>query len=98
LFPVPDPTEGGAPVGPGTVLWSEAYDADWKARAGGEGLDHVRPFGWENGYVVPEKASVSIKYDGQLRRFGEIAIQAALWGILGFIWWRGRRGRRASES
>lgn len=99
LFPVPDPTEGGSAVDPGTVLWSEAYDADWKATADGKGLDHVRPFGWENGYVLPDRASVSIRYEGQLRRFGEIAIQVGLWSVVGVVWWRGRRrARRSSEA
>ncbi len=94
LFAVPEPTEGGSPVGPGTVLWSEAYDADWKATAGGETLRHNRPFGWANGFVLPDRSSVRIQYDGQLRRYGEVAIQVGLWLIVALVWWRGRRRRR----
>ncbi|HUF84232.1 MAG TPA: glycosyltransferase family 2 protein, partial [Acidimicrobiia bacterium] len=64
--PVKGPVGDSAPTGPGTVLWSEAFDADWEARAGGNGLDHVEPFGFANGYVLPDRGSVSITYEGQL--------------------------------
>ncbi len=81
------------PTGPGLTLWSEAYDADWTASAGGRGLRHVAPFGWANGFTVPERESVSIRYDGQLRRYGVIALEVAL--VAGFVIaaWRGRAGR-----
>jgi hypothetical protein len=94
LFAVPDPTGGGSPVGPGTVLWAEAYNADWTATAGGETLRHNKPFGWANGYVLPDRASVRIQYDGQLRRYGEVAIQVVLWLLVALVWWRSRRRRR----
>jgi hypothetical protein len=79
-----------SPTGPGTVLWSEAFDDQWDARARGETLDHVEPFGITNGYVLPERASVSITYEGQMRRYIELAVQAALWVVLVAAWWYAR--------
>jgi hypothetical protein len=83
------------PTGPGTVLWSEAFDADWSATAGPDRLRHVEPFGWANGFPTPERRSISIRYDGQVRRYALIALQAAL--VVAFLVVVGRAGgaRRA---
>jgi hypothetical protein len=85
------PVTDSAPTGPGTVLWSEAYDTQWEARAGGETLDQVEPFGLTNGYVLPERGSVSITFQGQVRRYIELLVQAALWLALALAWWYSRR-------
>lgn len=90
--PVTGPLRDSSPTGPGTLLWSEAYNSDWDARAAGQGLEHVKPFGFSNGYVLPERESVSITYGGQLRRYGGIAAQVVLWVALVVVW-RGARPR-----
>ncbi len=83
-----------APTGPGRVLWSEAFDTDWSASASGRELRHVEPFGWANGFDTSRRSSVSIRYGGQLRRYGLILVQVALWiGFFALVW-RGRAGRR----
>jgi GT2 family glycosyltransferase len=90
------PPSDSAPTGPGTVLWSEAFDADWSATAGPDRLRHVEPFGWANGFTAPERRSVSIHYDGQARRYALIALQAALVAALVAVaWWRAGATRRA---
>ncbi len=96
------PLRDSSPAGPGTVLWSEAYDGHWEARAADRDLAHVRPFGVTNGYVLPERAPVSISYGGQPARYGVLALQGALWVGLAALWWRtgprrenGRHRRRA---
>ena len=89
-----------APVGsraspPGTVLWGEAYNGDWKADAAGATLRHVKTFGWANGYVLPKQGSVSVRYHAQWQRWGLLAISVLIW--LGVIWrWRRTRVRRES--
>jgi hypothetical protein len=98
VSPVLDPTEGSPPVEPGTILWSEAYDPDWTAKAGGRSLEHVKPFGWSNGYELADEASVKIEYEGQLARFGTVAIQLALWIIVGVVWLRARAGARRGST
>jgi preprotein translocase subunit SecF len=72
------------------VLWSEAFDRGWSATAGGSTLRHVKPFGWENGFSITRRASVSITYAGQLRRYGLIALQIALVLALLVVAWRSR--------
>jgi GT2 family glycosyltransferase len=84
-----------APTGPGLVLWSETFDGDWSATVRGESLDHVKPFGWENGFTATERGSVSITYDGQLRRYGMIAFQFVLVFTLVAVAWLSRVSRRA---
>jgi GT2 family glycosyltransferase len=87
-----------APIGPGLVLWSEAFDADWSATAGGTTLRHGKPFGWANGFTATERGSVSINYDGQLRRYGLIGLQAALVLALLVVAWRSRTARPARPA
>ncbi|MGQ0805458.1 MAG: glycosyltransferase [Actinomycetota bacterium] len=79
-----------SPAGPGTLLWSEAYDDDWTARGTGRELDHVEPFGLTNGYELPDRASVSITYGGQLRRYLALTLQALVWAGVAVLWWRTR--------
>src|SRR5262249_48061756 len=83
------------PTGPGLGLWSEALDGAWSAPTAGSPLRHVEAFGWENGFRTTRRASVSINYDGQLRRYGMIALQVALVIALIAVAWRSRvAGRR----
>ena len=87
-----------APTGPGLVLWSEAFDGDWSATVAGKTLRHVKPFGWANGFTASERGSVSINYDGQLRRYALIALQVLL--VLAFlvlVWRSSATAPRASS-
>jgi len=83
------------PTGPGLVMWSEAFDGDWSATVGGKALRHVKPFGWSNGFTASERASVSISYGGQLRRYGLIAVQVLLVLTFLVVGWRSSATRRA---
>jgi GT2 family glycosyltransferase len=87
-----------APTGPGLVLWSEAFDRDWSATSGGSTLRHVKPFGWENGFTTTRRGSVSITYDGQLRRYGLIVLQVAIVTALLLVVWRSRATRRLRDT
>jgi hypothetical protein len=86
------PPSDSAPTGPGTVLWSEANDSDWSATAGPDRLRHVEPFGWSNGFTASERRSVSIRYDGQPRRYALIAFEAVL--VMAFLVLAGRAAAR----
>jgi len=61
-------------------------------------LRHVEPFGWANGFATTRHASASITYDGQLRRYGLIALQVALVLALLFVGWRGSASARPRPS
>jgi hypothetical protein len=80
------------------VLWSEAFDGDWSATVAGKTFRHVKPFGWANGFTASERGSVSINYDGQLRRYGLISLQVLL--VLAFlvVVWRSTATRRARPA
>jgi GT2 family glycosyltransferase len=97
VAPVRGPAGDAAPTGPGRVLWSEANDADWSASSSGRDLRHVEPFGWANGFDAPERASISIRYGGQPRRYGLIGLQGGLWLLVLAIVWRTRVGRQPSR-
>ncbi|MCZ7526857.1 MAG: hypothetical protein M5U14_11025 [Acidimicrobiia bacterium] len=77
--PVHGPLRGSRPVPSGMLLWSEAYDTRWRAGLEGDALEHVRTFGWANGYEVPAGGSVSLRFDGQWARYGLLTLQVALW-------------------
>jgi GT2 family glycosyltransferase len=81
-------TSGAAPAG--TVLWGEAYDAEWSATRGGRSLRHERAFGWANGFPSTRPGTVSIAYDAQWRRWAMLTGVLVLWLL---VVWRWRRTR-----
>ncbi len=89
--PIGGPLGDSTPAGPGLMLWSQEYDERWTARAGGSTLEHVRTFGWSNGFVVPESESIDIGYDRGLLRPALLAVQAAAWAFVCATFWRMRR-------
>ena len=94
------PLRGSRTAGPGVILWAEAYDRGWEARAGDETLDHRRAFGWTNAYELPDRRAVSLRYEGQASRWALLAVQATLWSAVIVVWWRGRAraGRRRVQG
>jgi GT2 family glycosyltransferase len=77
----------------GTVLWGEAYDAEWHASGNDETLRHQQPFGWANGYPVEGHATVSIAYEAQWVRWAMLGVALIIW--LAVVWrWRRTRVRR----
>lgn len=95
---VPGSPSDSEPTGPGLVLWSEANDPDWSASSAGRDLRHVESFGWANGFEASERASVSIRYDGQPRRYAQILLQVAVWILFFALVWISRPGRRARPA
>jgi hypothetical protein len=78
---------------PGTVLWGEAYDSEWKATAGGDTLRHERAFGWTNGYAVDRRATVALSYEAQWVRWVMLLGALVIWVLV--VWrWRRTRVRR----
>lgn len=80
------------PAPPGTVVFGQAFDADWEASAGPT-LRHARGFGWANAYALADRAEVSLKYTKQSATDLMVAGQAVLWLIVLIVAWRGRRRR-----
>jgi GT2 family glycosyltransferase len=91
------PSDGGA-AGPGTVLWSQAYDGRWHASANGQSLRHVQPFDLVNGFVLPKRGPTAITYSGQWQRALAILVQVLLWAGFVVLWRRSRRGARRAAA
>jgi len=65
---------GSTPVSAGTVLWGEAYDAEWGATVTpGASLRHEHAFGWANGFTLARRGTVSIAYGAQWQRWAMLA-------------------------
>jgi hypothetical protein len=77
----------------GTAFWGEAHDSEWKATGDGDALRHQESFGWANGFVVDERATVSIAYEAQWVRWAMLGGALVIWILV--IWrWRRTRVRR----
>jgi hypothetical protein len=83
---------GDAPIPPGTVLLSEAYDDGWSATGDGRTLVHERAFGWVNGWQHESLSAVALVHDGQGIRYAAILGELVLW-IAVLVWWARGRGR-----
>jgi hypothetical protein len=82
-----------APAPVGTAFWGEAYDSEWKATGGGDALRHEQSFGWANGFVLDQRAEVSITYEAQWVRWAMLGGALVIWLLV--IWrWRRTRVRR----
>jgi len=82
---------GDAPAGPGTVLFSQAYDNAWKATADGRALHHTESFGWANAFDLPGEGTVALAFTDQRSTTLMVAGQALLWLIVLVVGFRGRR-------
>jgi hypothetical protein len=60
------PTSGAhtGPIGPGTLLWSEAASKNWHATSEGRALARRDAFGWTNAFRVAARAPVAVHYRG----------------------------------
>jgi hypothetical protein len=81
---------GDGPVGPGLVLWGEAYDPSWEDGA----AQHVKTFGWANGFEAERRRPVDLAFGGQTLRWGLLAVALLVWVVVAVWWWR-TRARRA---
>lgn len=95
--PVTGPLDGSDPAGPGTLLWAEAADGGWHARADGARLARDDAFGWTNAFALPEPGRVAISFDAGPRRVVAY-LQLVVWAAVAAVWWRTRRGRAGTGA
>jgi hypothetical protein len=90
------PTSGArtAPVGPGTVLWSEAASTRWRATADGHTVARRDAFGWTNAFALDTRAAVSVHYRGGV--IGRLLrwFQVLCWVGVAVAWFVTRRRAR----
>jgi hypothetical protein len=84
------------PIGPGTLLWSEAANAGWHARGDGRALARRDAFGWTNRFNLEANARVRVHYRGSLFiRLLRLLVVLA-WLAVVVAWLRGRPRRGAA--
>jgi GT2 family glycosyltransferase len=67
-----------------TVLFSAAHSDGWRLTVDGERAEQTKPFGWANGFEVPEGGNASLRFETPIIRYGALALQAIAW-----VWaWR----------
>jgi len=81
----------------GTLLWAEAADGGWRARASGKQLTRSAAFDWTNAFALPEHASVGIRYRASLGTRLLVLLEIALWIVAIVVWQRTRPVRRRSR-
>jgi hypothetical protein len=92
----PVPSSGA--VVPGLLLWGEAYDREWEATAASGGtLDHVRTFGWSNGYRVDRRSEVDVAFGAQWQRWALLGGALVIWLVVVWRWWRTRMRTSRAE-
>lgn len=91
-LPVTGGTTGDA--GPGTLLWSEAANDNWKATADGETLIRRDAFGWTNAFAMTARAPVHVSYDGNSTNMLARLIEVALAIGIVVAWFLTRPARR----
>ena len=75
------------------MLWSEAADTGWHARAGGRDLTRSTAFDWTNAFSLPAHASTALHYRAGSLPGLLIDLEIVLW-ILAIVVWRKTRLRR----
>jgi GT2 family glycosyltransferase len=94
------PTSGAhtGPIGPGTLLWSEAASKKWHATSDGRALTRRDAFGWTNAFTVDARAPVAVHFRGgaigKLLRWFEVLCWAGV--VAG--WFVTRRRVRAHRA
>ena len=85
-----EPVTGDEPVGPGLLLWGEAYDGAWEDGDASGSARHVETFGWANGFEVERRRPVSLAFADQWMRWALLAVSLAIWIVTAIWWWRTR--------
>jgi GT2 family glycosyltransferase len=81
------------PIGPGTLLWSEAANSGWKASAQGKSATRRDAFGWTNAFALDAKAPVHVHYDGRIAATLAWLLEVAAWIAVTVVWFVTRRRR-----
>jgi GT2 family glycosyltransferase len=93
------PVKGGTtpPIGPGTLLWSEAANRGWHASANGSTAQRQTAFGWTNAFTLESNARTHVSYRGKSTT-SLLRIGAVLGWLVMFGAWIATRRRRPARS
>jgi GT2 family glycosyltransferase len=81
-----------------TILLSEAHSPHWQLTVDGRVAAHSKPFGWANGFTVPESGEATLRFRTPAVRYVLLAVQAAAWLWVLRRLLRGRMNPRREEE
>jgi GT2 family glycosyltransferase len=84
------------PAGPGTLLWSEASNDNWRAATARGTRPRHDAFGWTNAFTLPRHEASTMHYDGDMLRSLLLFLELGAWIVLAAAWVIGHR--RATKS
>ena len=87
----------GSISGSASVLLSESASPNWQLTVDGSHAARTRAYGWANAYAVDSGGSARLRFRTPLVHLGLVAVQLALWLVVGRELIRTRR-RRAHLS
>jgi hypothetical protein len=61
------------------VLFSAAHSERWELRVAGDDAEQSKPFGWANGFDVPEGGDATLSFVTPPVRYVILAVEALLW-------------------
>jgi hypothetical protein len=88
------------PIGPGTLLWAEAADSGWQARANGTALERSKAFDWTNAFALTGHAPVGLHFAAGSLPGSLIELEIVAW-IAALVMWlrtRAHRSRRRDRD
>jgi hypothetical protein len=83
---------------PGTFLFGDAYDTQWRADGDDGALPHRRAFGWSNAFEADRAGRVDLHFDGGPGRMLLLLLETLLWVGAIVLWVRARRGAPAEPE
>ena len=81
-----------APAGPGTLLWAEASNRGWHARAAGRDAAHTTAFDWTNAFSLTARSSADLRYRAGTLPGLLVDLEVVAW-LVAIVLWRRTRVR-----
>jgi GT2 family glycosyltransferase len=87
-----------APVGPGTLLWSESANGNWKASADGKAITRQDAFGWTNAFPLGGTSPVKVHFQGSVLSSLVRIAAVVLWLVAIALWLMTARHRGTHDD
>jgi hypothetical protein len=95
---VPSRAGTTSPIGPGTLLWSEAASSRWTATANKQPVARRDAFGWTNAFALDAHTPVHVRYSASSALGVARLVEIVLWLGLAVLWFTTRRRRAEART